>query len=393
MKYTELANRVKNEIITDRRYIHEHAECGLVLPNTVGYVKKRLASMGYEPVKCGNGIIACVGSGSPVILLRADMDALQVKEENDLSFRSHSNISHMCGHDLHTAMLLGVARLLKENEHELKGTVKLMFQPGEELGIGAKNMIAAGVLDNPKVNAALSMHVITNINSGTLSYKPGVAFSSMDFFKIEIEGKGGHGSAMEYTVDPIHAAVEIYQAIDSVVAREVSMFSSATCSIGCIQAGQAGNVIPQYAKLEGSLRCYNEDDRTRILKRIENILKGVSISAGVETKLNMESAPMLKNDEKLCQDMKPYFKEFDGLKFKEDKLPATGSEDFAYIAERVPTMYLLMGVGEPGMPTNHNPKAFFDEEYMHIGSAAFANAATRWLAEENTRRRKTDDFK
>ena len=226
------AESIKEQIISDRRYLHEHAEFGMNLPKTKAYVVKRLTEMGYRPEECGGGIVATIGKKGKVILIRADMDALQVKEENQLPFRSKTNVAHMCGHDLHTAILLGTAALLKKNEERLGGTVKLMFQPGEEIGAGAKSMIEHGVLENPKVDAALSLHVISHIENGKLSFKVGAAFSSADIFKIEIKGKGAHGSAPEYAIDPIYAGVQVYQAIEGIISRETSMFQSAVCTIG-----------------------------------------------------------------------------------------------------------------------------------------------------------------
>lgn len=373
------AETLKEQIIADRRYLHQHAEFGMELPETVAYVKQRLMEMGYVPQDCAGGVIATVGGCGKTMLLRADMDALKVQEENDLPFRSESGISHMCGHDMHTAILLGAAQILKEHETELQGTIKLMFQPGEEVAAGAKAMVDAGVLENPKVDAAMSLHVITNVEDGDLTYTPGAAFSSVDIFQIEVSGRGGHGSAMELVVDPIHAVVQIYQSIEGIVARETSMFHSATCSIGHLEGGSMYNVIPQTALLEGTLRCYDREDRRRILDRMQRIVDGVCSAAGTKGSLKLTTLPMLVNDDVLCEQLVPILAEIDGLRFYQNKMPSTASEDFSFVSEAVPTMYLMLGVGGEGQPVNHNPKALFSEEHIHLGSAAFAYAAMKWL--------------
>lgn len=379
MNFEKRAEALRQKIIEDRRYLHCHAEFGMKLPETVSYVTKRLKEIGLQPVSCGGGIICDIGEGEKTVLLRADMDALKVIEDNDLSFRSQTEISHMCGHDLHTAMLLGTAKLLKEYEPKLKGRVRLMFQPAEEVMAGAKSMLDAGVLENPSMEAAFSLHVFTTLENGVLSYKVGNAFSSIDIFQIRIEGKGGHGSALEYTVDPIKAAMLIYQGIEGVVARETSMFHSATCSIGHFEAGTMYNVIPESALLEGTLRCFDDDDRQRILERIQHILDGVSQATGTTCTLKTMSTPSLKNDPALCGSIAPYLSEIQGLQVMETTEPASGSEDFAFISEKVPTMYMLLGVGNRNAAPNHNAKAIFAEDKMYLGSAAMALAAVKYL--------------
>lgn len=381
MNFEERAKEISGQIIEDRRYLHSHAEFGMELPETISYVKRRLTEMGYAPVSCGGGIIADIGKGEHAVLIRADMDALKVEEENDLPFRSQRKISHMCGHDLHTAMLLGTAKLLKDCEDKLCGTVRLMFQPGEEVMGGAKAMLKDGVLSNPSIEAAFSIHVVTTQENGVLSFKPGAAFSSVDLFSIQVEGKGGHGSALEYTVDPIKAAVQIYQGIEGIVARESSMFHSATCSIGHFEGGELSNIIPQTAVMEGTLRCFDEKDRQRILNRIYKLLEGIAISTDTKCTAKMNSLPALKNSSALCEKIAPFLQEMKELTICQATLPWSASEDFAFVAEKIPTMYMLLGVGGTDMPPNHSPKAIFQEDKMHLGSAALALAAYQYLLE------------
>ncbi|MEG1716732.1 MAG: M20 family metallopeptidase [Lachnospiraceae bacterium] len=383
MEYIENAKIIENQIIKDRRVIHQNPEFGMELPQTVAFVKGRLESMGYEVTSCGGGLVTTVGNGGKVILLRADMDALESCEENNCTFKSQNKFAHLCGHDMHTAMLLGVAKLLKDNEKNLMGTVKMMFQPGEEVAKGAKAMIAAGVLNNPKVDVALALHVTTCYANGKMFYKSGAAFSSVDLFTIEATGKGGHGSAVESTKDPINALVQIYNQLNGIITREVSMFNFSTCSVGQIEAGKMPNVIPQNGVMKGTLRCYDDNDRDRLISRLKSIVDGVSKGTEVKCDLKLVSLPSLKNDKELCNELTKYLSEIEGLEFFEETIPATGSEDFAAISQIVPTMFIWFGVGEDGGVTLHSPNAIFHEDKMYLGSAAMANAATKWLEEKH----------
>lgn len=384
-RYLEKGKQIASRIIEDRRWIHQHPEIGMELPETCAYVRKRLESMGYVVESCGGGLTTTCGNRGKTILLRADMDGLKVEEESELEFCSKNGFSHMCGHDLHTAMLLGAAEILKTEEANLCGTVKFMFQPGEEVMQGANAMIEEGILENPSVDAALSMHVITNVKDGLFSYKKGMCFSSLDIFRIHIYGKGTHGSAPELGIDPLYAAVQIYQQLNGIVMRETNMFHSAVLTVGHLEGGSMPNVIPQHAVLEGTLRCFDADDSRRIMNRVRTIAEGVCQGLGTTMELDVESLGGVYNQPDLCDDIAPFFKELLGNKFVETMSPASASEDFALIAERVPAMYLLMGVGEPGEPANHNPKAYFSECHMHMGSTALAYAVAKWLEKESKR--------
>lgn len=380
MNLTKEAEQLKEQIIRDRRHLHQHPEVGMELPETVAYVRGRLEAMGYEVNACGDGLVAVIGSGSPCLLLRADMDALKVQEENDLPFCAKNGYGHMCGHDMHTAILLGAAQLLMNHADALKGTVKLMFQTGEETMHGAESMLNAGVLEAPHVDAALGLHVMTPLDNGALIYKTGPAFSGAELFRIDVAGKGGHGSMLESTHDPIHALVQVYNLLESIVPREVSMFDAVACSVGRIEGGSMCNVIPNTAALEGSLRSFNNAARDRVLARMEAICQGVAAATETTITLSHEGVPPLVNDALLCGEMAPFLKEIGGLRVMEVETPINGSEDFAFVSEKVPTMFLLLGVGGKDEPSNHNPNCIFAEDYIHLASAALANAAIGWLA-------------
>ena len=287
------AKALQEQIVADRRYLHQIPEVGMDLPESAAYIEKRLREMGIEPHHCGvmdeavrqkyikmgfpdmkasTGVVATIGSGSPCILLRADFDALPMEETNGLSFCSKRSCSHMCGHDTHAAMLLGAAKLLKDHESELKGTVKLMFQPGEEMGYGSKTMIDDGLLQNPKVDAALAIHIFSTTPVGKVTYCTGVASSSLDTFAIRIQGKGGHTSAPDLCVDPIMIANQIYTALNLLMTREISPQAVATLSGGVFRSGTAVNILPDSADLQIGLRTYDVNARKHVLERLPQIV-------------------------------------------------------------------------------------------------------------------------
>lgn len=382
-KYIAIAKENEAQLIADRRYLHENPEFSMELPGTVAYVRKRLESMGYQVSDCGGGLTCTAGSGGPVILLRADMDALKVTEDNDLPFKSTNGFAHVCGHDTHTAMLLGAAKILKEMETQLRGRVKFMFQPAEETIIGAKAMTEDGILENPKVDAALAMHVMPHITNGEFHYKREMCFSYMDIFTIEVRGVGGHGSMPDKCVDPIFSVVQIYNMLNGIVARQSSMFDSAVLTVGALNGGSMPNVIPDTAKLEGTLRCYNGEIRDRIMAEIEQIADAVCTATGTTFTYSTRSTKGIYNNPDFCDAVLPFVEEIIEDKVIEDKLPNNASEDFSLISHEVPSMFMLMGVGEEGAPGLHDPKAIFREEKLYLGSAVLSYAAAKWLESKN----------
>src|SRR3712207_1027846 len=244
MNYWERAKEIKDEIISYRRELHSNAEVGMDLPFTTEFVMKTLKSFGYEPKRIiDSGVVATVGNGGkPCILLRADMDALPMTEESCLNFCSKNlGSAHTCGHDLHAAMLLGAAKMLKENEQSINGTIKLMFQPAEETFQGAKAMIDAGVLENPHVDRALAFHVgAGNAPVGICAYNDkGASMFSSTGFKINIKGKGSHGATPHESIDSINIAVHIYLALQELIAREINPSTPALITIGQLSGGSA----------------------------------------------------------------------------------------------------------------------------------------------------------
>lgn len=398
----EEALELHKTIVSDRRYLHTHAETGFDLKETVAYVKSELEAMGYEPAECGKaGLVALAGGKKEgkVFLIRTDMDALPINEEADIDFQCNNGRMHACGHDMHTAMMLGAARLLKEHEDEIEGTVKLMFQPAEEIFEGSHDMIEAGLLKNPDVDAGLMIHVMAGMPfpAGTVVVSaPGVSAPAADYFEITVHGKGCHGSMPNTGIDPLNAAAHILIALQEIHARELAMNDQAVLTIGTMHAGTAANVIPDSVVMGGSIRTFDEDTRTFIKKRMTEIAEGIANAFRAEAKVTFGSGcPTLVNDKSLSECAEKYVKELlgDKLAFSVAQLNAmggqsssksAGSEDFAYVSHEIPSIMLALAAGQPEKGykyPQHHPMVKFDEDALSYGSAVYAYTAMRWLEE------------
>ena len=390
-----------------RRYLHTHPELGFDLRQTKEYVKKELISIGYEPVECGKcGLVVLAGSknSNKTFLIRADMDALPILEQADVKFKSeNSGKMHACGHDMHTAMLLGAARLLKRHENELKGTIKLMFQPAEETLDGCKDMVGADVLNNPTVDAALMLHVTLGMplqTGSAIICDGGISSPAADYFEIKIQGKGCHGAMPELGVDPISIASHIVIALQELHARELAMADDAVLTIGTMQAGDANNIIPDTAVLRGTMRAYDENVRNRLKNRLIEICNGTAKTfRGIADVTFTSGCPSLLNNADVSSDIAKYCKELLGEKraYSQSELrslsapdtkasKATGSEDFSYISHQIPSVMIALAAGnsENGCPYPlHHPKVIFDENVLVYGSAIYAYTAIRWLEEHS----------
>ena len=391
------AQGIREEIVAHRRWLHTHAETGFALTETVQYVKTTLEKMGYEVSECGKaGLVTTVGQGNPVFLLRADMDALPITEEADVPFPCQNGAMHACGHDLHTAMLLGAAKLLKANESQLSGTVKLMFQPAEEIFEGGKDMIENGVLEDPRPDAAMMIHVTAGLSipAGTVIVSaPGVTAPAADYFTIQVQGKGCHGSAPENGVDALTAAAHILIALQEIQAREIASTDEAVLTIGKFNGGTAENVIADSAVLGGTIRTYDEKTRSYLKERLVQIAESIAIAFRATAKVTFGSGcPTLSNDRTLCKDVYGYLQNLLGPYGALDAealnagkpVRGGGSEDFAYISQKIPSLMLALAAGEPSKGytfPQHHPKVKFDESVLPIGSAVFAYCAMQYLKE------------
>ena len=391
------AAALQEEIKSHRLWLHTHAETGFDLTETKPYVKSTLTEMGYTVQECGKaGLVTTVGKpGGKVLLLRADMDALPIAEEADVDFACKNGRMHACGHDMHTAMLLGAAKILKAHESELGGTVKLMFQPAEEIFEGSKDMIASGVLENPRPDAALMIHVAAGmpLPAGTVVSAPGVSAPAADYFTIRVHGKGCHGSAPQNGIDPLTAAAHILIALQEIHARELSASDEAVLTIGTFHAGEAGNVIPDTATMGGTIRTYDEKTRAYLKERMTAIAKNVAEAFRASAEVSFGSGcPTLVNDKDLSEKVTGYLKGLLGAShaFTTAELnggkPARGggSEDFAYVSHEVPSLMLALAAGEPSkgyVYPQHHPKVKFDESVLSTGAAVFVDCALQYLRE------------
>ena len=393
MNYLEESKQISNELKEIRRHIHSCPEAGKSLPVTKAFVMDKLNEYGYEPEEiCESGIVAVLRGGqtsaeSKTILLRADMDALAIKEEAPVEFASRNGFMHACGHDMHTAMLLGAAKLLKTHEKELKGNVKFVFQPDEEGFTGAKKMLAAGVLENPKADVGMALHVNSGTPSGMFLCGLGVCMAGCTLFKIKVKGTGCHGAMPETGVDPINIATHIYLSLQEIVAREIAPTSPVALTIGRFDGGKAPNIIPEEVVMEGTIRTMDRDLSDKIYNRIEEISKQTAeLFRGYAEVTETASAPPLLNDKELVKEMAGYIKEItDPSKVFIFEQGGMGSEDFASYTYEIPCSYLLLGAGSPsenplfGKPM-HNDHVVFNEDILPLGSAALATRATKWLA-------------
>lgn len=390
------ANGLFQEMQKHRQWLHSHAETGFDLHETKAYVKAVLEAMGYTVQECGRaGLTVTVGSPrGKVMLLRADMDALPIQEEADVPFASKNGNMHACGHDLHTTMLLGAARILKAHEQELPGMVKLMFQPAEEIFEGAKDMIASGILEDPKPDAAMMIHVTTALPMpvGTVIVSsPGVSAPAADYFTISVQGKGCHGSAPQNGIDPLTAAAHILIALQEIHARELAASDEAVLTIGSFHGGVAGNVIPDSVTMCGTIRTYDEQTRDYLKSRIPEITQGIAAAFRTAATVTFGSGcPTLVNDPALSKQVAGYLKELLGPHgaFTTSELSGGkpsrggGSEDFAYVSQEVPALMLALAAGEPDKGyafPQHHPKVLFDESVLPAGAAVFVYTAMKYL--------------
>ena len=387
MNYYERALELKDETIANRRHIHKNAETGLDLPKTKAYVMEKLTEYGLEPKDCGYGVTATLGKGGKVLLLRADMDALPMPEESGEEFACPTGKeAHTCGHDFHAAMLLTAAKMLKEKEDTLEGTIKFMFQPAEETFEGSKNMIENGILENPPVDAALAYHVSPGkMPIGLFMYNDkDTMMYSVDGFKITIHGKGSHCAYPHVGVDPINIGVHIHLALQELIARESDPTHSCVLTIGQFAGGTAANIIPETAVLQGTIRTNKPEARELLVRRMKEVAeKTAAVYNGtVDIEMISEVPPLICNP-KLTDEVVGYMQELGipGLT-PYPGISASASEDFAVIAEKVPSTFMYLSAGyldERGQYPAHHPKAQFNEDVCPIGAACLAHCASQWL--------------
>ncbi|WP_461865892.1 carboxypeptidase CpsA [Thermococcus sp.] len=382
-KIIERAKSLEDYIVKMRRDFHMHPELKYEEVRTSRIVEEELKSLGYEVVRTAKtGVIGILKGKTPTVALRADMDALPVQEENDVSYKSKiPGKMHACGHDAHTAMLLGAARILAELKDELKGTVKLIFQPAEEGGLGSKLIVEEGHLDD--VDAIFGIHVWAELPSGTIGIREGPLLASADAFRVVIKGRGGHGAVPQFANDPIPAAMDIAQAFYKILVREVDPLEPVALSVTSIQAGNTFNVIPEKAELLGTFRTFNEEVRGYLTKRMGEIVEGYAKAHNVEASfdLTIEPIPPTINDKSLAEFARETLQPLGEIV---EPKPTMGAEDFSLYLKKAPGLFLLLGIRneEKGIIyPHHHPKFNVDESVLWKGSAAYALLAYRYLEE------------
>ncbi len=387
-KIFKRAEELFPEMQENRRHMHMYPEVGLDLPQTKKFVKSKLEELGVSDIKeYGSSGLSAIIEGNAegkTLLLRADMDALPMDEDNDLPYKSKNKGKfHGCGHDLHTSMLLGAAKIIMENKDKFPGKVKLMFQPGEEIFEGAKMMIREGVLENPKVDAAMALHTALDEGVGSAEYNLGYMTTSCDNFKIHIVGKGGHGAYPHTAIDPINAAVNIYQNFSKLISRENPPSDTTTLTFGQLSSGSSSNVIPETATMQGTMRTYNPQVREKLKKRMLEIVEGVSLTTGCKIELDFFSGvPSMYSNPEFTQNIVEILnRDFPELKTIPDT-KVMASEDMADVSLEVPTAYMMLNCNVDGNNfSHHNPGVMFDEKAMIYGASLLTTSAIGWLKE------------
>lgn len=383
-----------DEIVAIRRDIHRHPEVGKTEFRTSKIIREKLKEYGVESIEspCPTAVVGLIhGSkdNGKCIALRADIDALPIEEETGLSFASETpNIMHACGHDMHTSMLLGAAKILCNMREHFQGTVKLIFQHSEDtLPGGAKELVEKGVMENPKVDAIIGMHMLPDENHvGEIGIKGGPLTTSVDLYEFTIHGRGGHGSAPQTTDDPILAAAQMIVLLQQIISRKIDPLETAIFSIGNISGGSAVNIIPSEVKFAGVSRTYSETVREEIDRQIKGIAHGIELTSGNTVDINHgKYYPSLSNDWNLTDFVKKTLIDSMGEEnIINLKRPMSFSEDFSYypIETGVPCTFLLLFAGYEGeFVSLHNPKCILREEAMLNGIVALANIAIKFLSD------------
>ncbi len=383
------ARAIERRIVSDRRIIHSHPEMAYEEEQTSTMVKARLHDLGisFRSGLAKTGVVAHIkgelGDG-PCVLLRADMDALPIDERSGVPFASEvPGVMHACGHDAHTAMLLGAAQLLHDRRATFAGTVKLMFQPAEEGGAGAARMIEDGALSEPSVDAAFMLHVWPELDAGQVSCGPGPQLAGADAFTITIEGRGSHAARPHESVDPIVVGAQIVTATQMLVAREVDPTVPAVVTIGSFNAGNRSNVIPDRAVLKGTIRAFDDALFAHLEKRLGDLVAGVASALRATASIEFEMRyPPAVCDPAMADQLAASARSLLGPEAVHQSRPRMGAEDFAFVLQKVPGAMLWLGVKHPTWPSPkpvHTATFDIDESALPVGSSALAQVALDYM--------------
>lgn len=374
------------EVIRWRRHLHAHPELSYQEINTAKFVTQTLREIGIEPKEgvAGTGVVALIEGKNPssrIIALRADMDALPIHEANNTSYRSQNpGVMHACGHDVHTTSLLGTAKILFQAKDKFEGTVKLLFQPGEEKNPGgASLMIRDGALKNPEPAAIIGQHVMPLLPVGTIGFREGMYMASSDEIYLKVIGKGGHAGAPELLVDPVVIAAHIIVALQQIISRNANPRQATVLSFGKVIAEGATNIIPNEVNIAGTFRALNEDWREEALKKIEKIATSMAEGMGGRCEVTISRGyPYLENNPALTRSIRAAAEEYVGKENVVDLDVTLGSEDFAYYSHVVPASFYRLGTRNEGKGITsyvHTPTFDIDEDALAIGPGLMA-----WIA-------------
>ena len=382
------AEALADQIVADRRLIHSQPELAYEEVKTAAFVADRLRDLGIEAATGvgGTGVVGLLkgAQAGRTVLLCADMDALPIQEISDVDYASKSaGAMHACGHDGHTAMLLGAARLLSERKGAVSGTIKFMFQPAEEGGFGALKMIEDGLLDSPKVDGAFALHVNPLLHVGRIGLRVGAASAAGDRFTILINGSSGHAARPNLAVDPIVIAAQLITALQTLVSREVAPEEQAVVTVGALDAGTTENIIPDTARIRGTVRTYSPVLRAFLEKRIGELSAGIAAAMRASAEFTWRPGyPSMVNNEASISLIHEAAVETLGEAAPVEAEPTMGAEDFSYVQERVPGAMFRLGVRDRSWETprpTHSSSFDMDEAALPIGAAVMATTALKFL--------------
>lgn len=373
-----MASDFYDKLIQTRHHIHQHPEISGEEIETTAFIKAYLLHLGIRlldlPLK--TGLVAEIGSGQPIVALRADIDALPIKENTGLTFASSNNVMHACGHDFHQASLLGAAELLKAQEEQLKGTVRLLFQPAEEIFQGAHQMIDAGALDG--VSAIIGYHNNPHLKPGQIGLRTGAIMAGVEQFKVTVTGVSAHAARPDLGVDTVLAITTMVTNLQAIVARTVSPFDSAVVSVAHISVGNTWNVLPAQGFFEGTIRTFDPEVRQRTIDRFTTIVESVANQFGAQVTIDWGNSPGVTfNDAELTPIVFEASKTFAEVV---EPLPSTGGEDFATYQEKIPGVFAFVGSnGDPGAPDWHHDDFIVKDEALETAVNYYVHNAVRLL--------------
>jgi len=386
-KIKSLSKKYAPDFIAIRHHLHAYPELSYQEFETSKFVRNKLTEFGIPfDIKATTGVVGLIKGNDPgkrTIALRADMDALPIKEENDVDYKSkHEGVMHACGHDVHTTCLLGAAKILNEVKDEWRGTIKLIFQPGEEKNPGgASIMIKEGVLENPKPEAIFGLHVNPQLETGKLSFRGGQVMASADELYFTIKGKGGHAASPQTTIDPIVIAANLIISLQQVISRNRNPFDPSVLSITSITGGTTTNVIPDEVKLMGTFRAMNEAWRKKAHELIERTTKELVNAMGGRVDLHIDKGyPVVYNNELLNEKTRSLAEEFLGKVNVEETEMRMGAEDFGYYSQLIPGCFYRLGTGNKEKKITagvHTPFFNIDENAIEIGMGIMAWLGSR----------------